>query len=338
MIRLFCSNNNLALAVLLVYALLLRLPVLFLSPPEIQTLDEAFNQAPLSQWVLRWFVKDGFILPWIHYLLGTAIVYGQAVLLNTILFEHKVFRDATFLPSLLYVLLASCLPHFLYLSGPMIAASPLIWAYKVQFNSFKASKAYNQAFTTGWLCALAAMFYAPFLVFFLFAFLSWTSIRPFILREYAILLIGFLFPLYAIVSISYFRERLMEWASMQFGGFAQLPQWVGSFHWTQLLILLSLLLMTLLSLWSVQRLMFKSVIQIRIYLRLFIYTLPLAFIAIALAAAYEFTHFFILALPLAALFIEFLKGLKRPYIAELIHVILLLMVLGASLGPQFFGL
>jgi hypothetical protein len=80
LIRLFRSNHNIVLIILLFYALLLRLVHLFyqdpLYYPDIQQLE------PLSRLLYNWFELIPLRKNWLEFILSTALIYAQALLLN----------------------------------------------------------------------------------------------------------------------------------------------------------------------------------------------------------------------------------------------------------------
>lgn len=140
----------------------------------------------------------GAFLPqsgWVSQLLAPSLILAEALLLNS-LFNRNDFLDRnTFTPSLLYVTLLSTFHIFYYLDGFAIAQFCLVMAVHQLFQLHQNEDGRRQVFNVGFWLGLACSFHPVLVLLIVVAFWLIWVIRPFIMRESALLVIGFLLPL-----------------------------------------------------------------------------------------------------------------------------------------------
>ncbi|XOV66302.1 MAG: hypothetical protein ACFHU9_11750 [Fluviicola sp.] len=132
---------------------------------------------------------------WTSQIIAPAFVFAEALLIN-MLYNRNEFMDRnTYTPALLYLTLLSTFHCFYFLDGFAVAQFCLVMAMDQLFQLYQNEDGRKRVFNTGFWLGLACTFH-PLLVFVLVvAFgLIWV-IRPFIMRESALLAIGFLVPL-----------------------------------------------------------------------------------------------------------------------------------------------
>lgn len=135
---------------------------------------------------------------------SATLVFVTGIIINNV-FNRNEFREKnTYLPSLTYVVLASFSEAYYHLNGTVISslliALSVIQLYRLNQNEDGRKEVFNAAFLFG----LAACFYPVlFLLFPLLFILVWV-LRPFVMRESALMVVGFTLPLiYAGVYASY---------------------------------------------------------------------------------------------------------------------------------------
>lgn len=115
----------------------------------------------------------------------------------------------SYMPALLYVVLMSFYHSFYTLDGLLLAHTCIVLMlfqfFKLRQNEDGRRHVFNGAFFSG----LAATFHPPMIVWFPFVLIMIWNIRPFILRETFLALIGFAIPLlYAEVFIWIFGHKI----------------------------------------------------------------------------------------------------------------------------------
>ncbi len=132
---------------------------------------------------------------WVSQLIAPGLVFAEAILLNS-LFNRNNFLDRnTFTPSLLYVTLMSVFHCFYYLDGFAIAQFCLIMAVHQLFQLYQNEDGRRQVFNVGFWLGVACTFHPILALMILVAFWLIWVIRPFILRESVLLVLGFIIPL-----------------------------------------------------------------------------------------------------------------------------------------------
>jgi len=128
----------------------------------------------------------GKVPAWTGALLGWLLHFSQAIHLNLVLNKHDVHFKKSWLPALIYAMLAGLIPPFLSLHPALFATTFLIFALDMMFGFYKNREALSILFHTGFLLGLASLFYLPTVVLFVFFFLSLTILRPFSWREWVV--------------------------------------------------------------------------------------------------------------------------------------------------------
>ena len=140
----------------------------------------------------------GTFLPqssWISQVLAPGLIFGGAALINS-LFNRNNFLDRnTFTPSLLYVTFMSVFHCYYFLDGFSIAQFCIIMAVHQMFQLQQNEDGRRQVFNVGFWLGVACTFHPVLVLMILVAFWLIWVIRPFIMRESALLMIGFLIPL-----------------------------------------------------------------------------------------------------------------------------------------------
>lgn len=131
-------------------------------------------------------------------ILSGILVFLTAIVLNNLFNRHEFREKNTYLPSLIYVVLASYNDACYHLSGVVIAslliALALVQIFKLNQNEDGRRDVFNAALLFG----LSACFYPVLFLLFPLLFIVIWVLRPFVLRESALMITGFILPvLYA---------------------------------------------------------------------------------------------------------------------------------------------
>jgi len=139
---------------------------------------------------------DAFFRSHIYFALsiGLILLLAEAFLLNFILQQHQVIVKKNWLPALLVVVFGSCSPGLLWPGPQQFAGLLLLLVLHILLRSYRQDKSLGAIFNVGLLLGLATQIYFPALTFFLFCFISVLILRPFIWREWMMLLFGVILP------------------------------------------------------------------------------------------------------------------------------------------------
>lgn len=119
----------------------------------------------------------------------------NALLINRIYNTNEFLERNSFMSSLLYVVLMSFYHSFYSLDGLLIAHSCLILMLHQFFKLRQNEDGRQHIFNGAMFAGIAASFHPPMVAFFPFLVIMILTIRPFVLREFALALAGFGVPL-----------------------------------------------------------------------------------------------------------------------------------------------
>lgn len=250
---------------------------------------------------------------------GLMVVYQglvilQALRLNYMVADMRMFPRPGYLVALLYLILVSMLPEWNNVTPALVANTLLIWLFVKLGRLYQPQASQTLLFNTGALATCIALVYKPLVVLLPWSFLVLAILRPFRLREWFLMFLGMITPVYLLASLLYLAndeasiEHLIPW--FQLHGFMHLAHLPGVFASG---ILMSILL--LLGLGYGQINLDRMLIQARktwsVLVLLLLACLPLAFTSYKanLEAALP------LIMPLSVLGAAFPAFSRRPWVS-----------------------
>lgn len=139
-------------------------------------------------------------------ILAPILVLLNALLLNNTFNKHDFLGKNRFLTSLLYIVFLSFFHTFYFLDGFSIGLTFIILSLHQMFRLNQNEDGRKTVFNVAFLLGIATTFYPLLLVSVPFLFWMIWVIRPFIMRESILTLVGFVIPLiYAGVYEMYFE-------------------------------------------------------------------------------------------------------------------------------------
>lgn len=124
-----------------------------------------------------------------------ALVVINAILLNTTFNKHDFLGRNRYISSLLYITFLSYFHTFYFLDGFSIAQTFVILALRQNLKLNQNDDGRRTVFNVSFLLGVASSFYPLLLISIPFVFWMIWALRPFILRESILTLIGFIIPL-----------------------------------------------------------------------------------------------------------------------------------------------
>ena len=141
-------------------------------------------------------------------LLYIAIILLQAIRLNILLNEYKMFQYSGFTTAMSYILLTGFFSQWATISPALIANTFVIWIF------IQLSKLYNNPspksllFNTGLIIGAAILCYQPTAMLIAVVFFALVIVRPFIISEWFVLLIGIIMPFYIISALLFLNDKI----------------------------------------------------------------------------------------------------------------------------------
>lgn len=194
------------------------------------------NTAPFSA-AVYWLLDELFGRSLLaHSVLALIVVLIQASQFNLMLLNYKAYNENTYVPALIYIVLAHIFFDFYLLSPPLLCLTFLLLAVRNAFKVVSGPGKDESLFFLGAYIGIAAGFFLPALVYLpalLFALLIFTGTKP---RQYLLLLIGAALPLAVIMLYFFWKDNLQ---SFYFGYLSSLTLF-GSDNYLNTLSILAL--------------------------------------------------------------------------------------------------
>ncbi len=232
MISIFRNNTPLAIGLLLLLAIV----------PEIHTHPQEFIQNDSQQtivwnWIYTFSEWINFNTSFIGILIRVSVTLICALYINKIVTDHKLMEKPGYLPAMWFLLLQSLIPKQVSLDLLFINVC-MIASVKLMILVYKIENPINSLLTASFILSLIALINSASILYFLWLSAALLIMRPASFREWIMVLIGFLLPIYLLTSVLYITDRLDFNLIFSFRKIAfELPQ-LSPFEWIRIAIVL----------------------------------------------------------------------------------------------------
>ena len=319
-LRFFKTNQPAAAFAIPLVVLVLWLPGFF-HP----ALSEVADGMPVYHWLLKLVrpLPDAVIK-----FLCIVMVSGQAIFIHRIVVRHEVLFKNSYLPSLMFAVIASCLPEFQQFSPVLVVNLIMLVVMNKSFALFKEAFPVSRIFDCGFLVALASLIYLPAVFFFLLFLIGLLVLRPFHWREWAVAFIGFVLPYFFISVYFFWADELKQFYAWLFTNHIN-HRLFYEIQFTSTLTLLMAILagILVLSLFKLRDNFYKNAIKTRIVEQVIIIYLIIATLSALLQPVITLQQFELLAFPLCIFFAYFFLSVKRwLWMYEALFLLLLVVI------------
>lgn len=271
--------------------------------------------------------------PFYSAIAAAVLVFVQALMVNKLADEFRLMNDRNWLPGLFYVLVASILPEFLFISAPLVAATFVPMSLRRIFKSYKIAEATPLVFDAAFWMSVAGLFYPPALILLVAAFIGVMVMRSFILREQLVFLCGAIVPLFLGWLWYFWADQGNEFRSLQFGEIFQLYRFNLTFDTRMLLKTTFLVLLMLVFLYGLSVFYLRKLIQTQKAITVLYWVLFTGGLLMLLRSNWRWEHFLLPAVS-AGIFLAFsFQGLRNRFVAEILHFALLGLLFFIQLFP-----
>lgn len=314
MLAFFRNNRFSTFFLLALYAILLHLPAL-LDWQKVPAASGVQNGGVLYEKLFLPFLS----LPGVS--VGTCLLFIllQSLRVNRMADRYRLLNERSWIPGMAYVLMASGLPEFLYLSPALVAVSFVPASLQRLFGAYNVPQATGLVFDAAFWIACGSLFFPPMLMLLPAVYIGMLIIRSFTAKEQMVFVLGALVPLFlAWVGYFWFDEG-WYFVEKQFTGlFGMLPWRTLTPQWLPLFFLLLLLLLAVLNSGSYFH---KKLIQIQKCISTMYWFLLFGGLAVLFQHTITPNDFLIVA-PVMGIFAAYaLQQMRKPLMAELIHLI-----------------
>ncbi len=218
MLQLIRNNSPFTVLILFIYSLLIRLPAL--SHP---LLPEPVEGLPVYNFILaglRFLLGENAFA---FTLLAVLMLFIQALYLNTIVIRRRLAAKPTHIPVFGFLTLTALYPGLAQFSNILIANWCLLGALDMMLRFSQPANQRKYIYNAGLLVGLAMLFHFGIVGLIPLLFISLLLLRSFNPREWLIIVLGLVTPVYFLSGILFLTDRLGElhaWPdSIQFSPF-----------------------------------------------------------------------------------------------------------------------
>ncbi len=318
MIRFFAKNDIITIIGLLLYALIIKSYIIFyptlFQPNELDSFIGHF---------LFSFDNDRVIL---RFVLTTFFVLTQAIQINSIANDSRMFASQSGFAGLFYVLLSSLSPEYMSISPALVGMSFVLLAIQSVYDVYKKSSVTKKIFNASLMIAIATIFYPPYAVMFIGLFIELIILRSFTFKEQLQYLVGFLSLFWITAVVLYYFDTLsFDFINqVSFGGSLSLFVIEDFIDIAGLFLISALVLYVLLSYYGYQK---KKEVETRKKIDFLYWIMLLSLIGLLIFKNIQPNFLVLLVMPLSILIAISMSSVKNIRKVEFFHLLLLSLVL-----------
>lgn len=158
MIALFYKKSPYTPVLLLIFAVVVKLP-LFLAP-TLPVVDK--NEGILFGKITQWIIAQTSLAPLLFSLLTFLILFAQAIYLNYFFNRHRMTSRPTDLPGMAYILGTSLLPTWSIWSAPLLINLLILFLLAHLFESYSLADIRKPLFNRGLAIGLGVFIYSAY--------------------------------------------------------------------------------------------------------------------------------------------------------------------------------
>ncbi len=165
-----------------------------------------YNSIPLpdnSIHILYNYLFGAMASSYLKKIILALIILTGAFLLNFIAVNQEITAKNNFIPAFLYTLFANAASTKYIIEPILLANIFLLLSIYYLLNSYRQDHILAVFFNTGLCAGIATFFYAYYLILIPVLFIAMLILRTFVWREWVLLLLGIVTPLYFYNSITY---------------------------------------------------------------------------------------------------------------------------------------
>lgn len=202
----FKSNLPYNSFLLFIYGLLLKWPIFTHPLIPASAADDTF----LYKTIIHSISFTGNNFPLLYSIIVFLLLYIQAIGINTIINNQKLFPKPNYLTGMCFMLFTSLFTQWFVLSGVLISVTFLIFILSKLCKLPNDNNAKKSLFNIGLLLGLSTLFYFPSIVFLVLVLLGLAITRTFRLPEWVMVFLGLITPYYFLGAYDYIFDSTIR--------------------------------------------------------------------------------------------------------------------------------
>lgn len=201
MITIFRDKSILTIFSLIAICLLTHFHIFFVPVTLHSTLNSGFISDFIDQYAK-------FIKPFILNTIYIIIIIIQAIRLNIILNNHKLFSKSGFTTALAFILFTGLFTNAYEMSAALIANSLVIWIFSFSIKLYNNTSPKSLLYNLGLLASCSILLFKPLVLITVGLLFALVILRSFKIVEWLIFILGLITPIYILLSILYLNNNL----------------------------------------------------------------------------------------------------------------------------------
>ena len=147
-----------------------------------------------------------------------AIIIIEALRLNFLFTDHRMYSKQNYLAAMVYILLSGIFTEWTAITPALLDNILVIWLFAKTVRLYSSPNPKTLLFNIGLIIGISILLYHPSALLILVAFFALMVVRPFIITEWLVLLMGVICPFYFLASWLYLNDQIKS-----FGNY--IPEW-----------------------------------------------------------------------------------------------------------------
>ena len=319
MINQFRSLHPINLAILVGYALFMRMAIYYNMPSELNfELLESYTKLFID-------IPGDAISVEANVFFATLIVLVQALIFNRIINNHSLLAKPSYLPALLYITGTSLFLQFLVLSPALICNFLIIIIIDKFLKLSRAVGAMSVMFDVGMLIAIGTLIYFPFILMLLMLWLSLLMYRPFNWREWLSGFIGFLTIFIFVAVFYYWNDNLDRFIGIWQPLTNKFPNNL-QINYNDYLVLIPLSIIMVMAALQLRENFFRSFVSTRRAFQILFFMFLVSIFSFYTKKGVTVAHFLLCVPPGAVLLAYYFSNAKKRWFYETLFAILVICI------------
>ena len=262
-------------------------------------------------------------------LVGTTLLFVQAVIFNTLLLRRDFLLDRGYVPAVLYIFFGSISFDYFNVSPVLLALTFLLLVLR-QIFTLTENTHDKTLFTIGFYLGIATLFHLPASIFLFWVSIGLGVFRSTSFRQHLLVLFGFAFPILLVALYFFWNDSLINFVVQYFSSISLAPKLYLSIQNFIIILAFPTLFLVLAIL---NMLSGRSLTNYQSYCRQMMIFWIIASIFSLVFCKYLLPFQFVLFVPPVAFFgTYYLFSIQRKWISELLFLLVL-----AAVGLQLFS-
>jgi hypothetical protein len=143
-------------------------------------------------------------------LLYHGLILIQAIRLNYLFSDNRMFNKVNYLTGMIYIILTAIFPVWSNLTPALVANVMIIWFFSNIIRLYNSANPKTLIFNIGLIIGVSILLYHPCTILILVAIFALLVVRPFLIAEWIVLAMGILSPFYFLFSFLYLTDRFTQ--------------------------------------------------------------------------------------------------------------------------------